>query len=162
MNRKTQVLCMICMTILMLFLGATYVEGYKTARSYMRSLNVEGMKFSDNDYMSGIDENTGWQEDYYKISGWAIHVGDSSTDVKMHIVLRDTDSKIFYELPSYLQSRNDVMDALNLKDGIDHSKCGVGGTARLSQIHGTYHIYILYQTSKEDTLVDTGKEFTCE
>lgn len=57
MNRKTQVLCMICMTILMLFLGATYVEGYKTARSYMRTLNVEGMKFSDNDYMSGIDEN---------------------------------------------------------------------------------------------------------
>ena len=76
MNRKTQVLCMICMTILMLFLGATYVEGYKTARSYMRTLNVEGMKFSDNDYMSGIDENTGWWEDYYKISGWAIHVGD--------------------------------------------------------------------------------------
>ncbi|MBQ1821841.1 MAG: hypothetical protein II123_00200 [Lachnospiraceae bacterium] len=158
MERRVQIKCLAILAIIVMCMGIGYQLAFTFARSHMKGLDVSGMAIGNKEYMCGVDEITEFDKNYVRIKGWVAHLGHVVERYNVHFVLKDLSTNRFYELPSYLEQRDDVNELVSAKDGVNHQMSGLVATVRKSELKGKYHIYIEYQNDGENVLVDTVEE----
>ncbi len=99
-----------------------------------------------------MDDGVSITDDYGYIYGWMIKPGCTLRSVKMHVVLKNTETGKYYVVPTNIVERKDITEMMN--DGNVYDRCGFWVSLprldELDQKDRDYEIYALYELNDEE------------
>lgn len=120
----------------------------------------EGLTYSVEEASYVLDPYTG---NVLTIKGWCIIRGLEPRPVAIHVLLMDTETKKYFQLPTAIEKREDITAKFN--DGINYDNCGYKvsiNSSKLNLNNKQYEVNILYEIGQETLLVETGRLLTPE
>ncbi len=150
----------VALPLLAVLLFLVFFGKYYWNHSGLRPVDVSGTSAPSEEYVFGVDECSIYEEDYVKITGWAVKQGENIEINEAYLVLQDTETGVFYQAATSVIERSDVNDML--EDEYDYLNSGLYAVVRISEMPENVHIYILYKNNGDNTLLDTGVEYTLE
>lgn len=126
----------------------------------IKKLDVSNIKTETvSSYSFYIDElnaqrsNISNKKDYIEMSGWFAKNNTQVESVSLNIVLKNKNTGIYYLIPTYFYSREEVSSFIN--DGYDHQYSGFSiKIPYLDDLDNSdYEIYVLYTLNNEEKLV---------
>lgn len=132
------------------------------SHSTLRPMDPAGLSAADESYLFAIEEAAPYEEDYWKLSGWALRKGEDILVADAHFILRAETTGVCYRLPTAIVERADVDAVVDEEGRFDYELCGIESVVRRSQLSDRYRILIAYRTNGDDVLLDTGVDCTQE
>ncbi|MEE1250845.1 MAG: hypothetical protein UHU19_16690 [Lachnospiraceae bacterium] len=99
----------------------------------------------------GIEEK-GDYFNYIYVNGYAYEPGVSIDSAVTKVLVRDTDTGAYYELPTENVRREDITEERN--DGCNYDYAGFKSVAYKSELPERYTICILYECNNEKILIE--------
>lgn len=99
----------------------------------------------------GIEER-GDYFNYIYVNGYAYEPGVSIDSAVTKVLVRDTDTGAYYELPTENVRREDITEERN--DGCNYDYAGFKSVAYKSELPERYTICILYECNNEKILIE--------
>lgn len=101
-------------------------------------------------------EESGDFFNYLSMGGYAYKPGTDIESASINILAQDTDTGIYYVLPTEIEVREDITESVN--DGHNYDYSGFKCVVYKSKLPKHFNLYILYQCNGEKILVDTSNE----
>jgi len=101
-------------------------------------------------------ENIIMDDHYISISGYAFMIGEASREFDLNIVLKNTETKEAFEIPTVLVIKDEINDFV--QDEIDYSQSGFFSKINTDIINfdrNSFYIYIEYNNNDHQIFIDT-------
>lgn len=95
------------------------------------------------------------------LSGWALIVGELPVKNNLIVVLQDSLSGEFLEIPTTMIINDEL--GLIFTDGVDYSHSGFLAKVNRNYVNmanSTYHVFLDYRNNDHQYFIDTGTEIT--
>ena len=122
--------------------------------------------YSDSEKVIYYIENFERDGEYFEVSGWFVCQDEVVLRAKMTLVLKNTETELYYKLPTELVIYNDDEVETHYEDISEYSKmgnnayCGFNTIARIDGLDaGVYELYCLYESNDNQILHNLNREF---